>query len=319
MHKISIIIPNYNKAGFLKETLDSVLHSTYKNWEVCLVDDGSTDNSWEIIESYCHQDPRIRAIRQSNLGGGAARNKGIEMALGTYLIFLDSDDLLDKKCLSQRIAAAEKDSDGDGWVFPLLPFEGVFSDQQWKDAWIPPKENFLERLVQHEITWTSMSPMWRTSFLQENVRWNSNYPRLQDIEFHTHILLKGAKIYTYPNANPDCYYRLDENKLVLGSRFNYLKKWVDACDLYASEFAVLLPAPLNRKIFKTSIACLEVAGHYYRSKKITRGEFKTLFEGILRPVHGKWLRLVFCAYFFILQLFPIHIPGTARFFKNCIR
>jgi glycosyltransferase involved in cell wall biosynthesis len=319
MSKVSIVIPNFNKASFLGETLNSVLDNSYPDWEICLIDDGSTDNSWEIIEKYCQLDSRIKAFRQSNLGGGAARNKGIEMATGTYLIFLDSDDILDKNCMAQRIAYAEKDQDGDGWVFPLLPFDGDFSEHQWKKPWTPPKTDFLEKLVQHEITWTSMSPLWRTSFLKENVRWNLNYPRLQDIEFHTHILLKGARIFTYPHAQPDCYYRLDENKLVLGSRYNYLEKWVNACDLYVSEFTELLPPPLTGKILKTSLACLEVMGHYFRSKKITRGEFKTLFEGILRPVHGKWHRLVFSAYFFILQLFPFHIPGSARFFKNCIR
>ncbi len=319
MHKISIIIPNYNKGEFLHETLDSVLRNTYTNWEICLIDDGSTDNSWEIIETYSQRDDRIRAVRQTNLGGGAARNKGIEMASGEYLIFLDSDDLLDINCLSRRIENAQKDGDGDGWVFPLLPFEGAFDAHQWKNPWIPPKGNFLEKLVQHEITWTSMSPMWRTSFLKENVRWNSNYPRLQDIEFHTHILLKGAKIYTYPMAIPDCYYRLDENKLVLGNRFNYLKKWVDACALYITEFSPLLPPPLDRKIFKTSLACLEVVGHYYRSKKISKGQFISLFRGLVEPVQYRWFRFVFQCYFIILITIPYHIPGTARFFKNCIR
>ena len=119
MSKVSIVIPNYNKGLFLVETIQSVQANNYTNWEIILIDDESTDNSVELAQSLAQKDPRISIHLQKNQGGGAARNKGITLATGEYLIFLDSDDLLSEKCLENRVALAKKNSDGIGWVFPL--------------------------------------------------------------------------------------------------------------------------------------------------------------------------------------------------------
>ena len=88
--KVSIIIPNYNYAKYLRKCIDSVLNQTYANIELIIVDDGSTDNSREVIESYV--DHRIIKIYQENQGVSVARNNGIQIANGSYLAFLDSDD-----------------------------------------------------------------------------------------------------------------------------------------------------------------------------------------------------------------------------------
>lgn len=87
---VSVIIPNYNYAGYLGEAIDSVLSQTYPNVEVIVVDDGSTDGSREIIENY---GDRIAAIFQQNQGVAAARNNGVRQAAGDHLAFLDADDV----------------------------------------------------------------------------------------------------------------------------------------------------------------------------------------------------------------------------------
>lgn len=92
---VSILIPNYNKGPYLSETLDSVLAQTYTNWECIVVDDHSTDNSWEILVTYAQRDFRIKIFRRPDnkkKGGNAARNFAIEKARGEYVAFLDSDD-----------------------------------------------------------------------------------------------------------------------------------------------------------------------------------------------------------------------------------
>ncbi len=91
---ISVIVPVYNTAQFLGECIDSVLKQTYKKFEIICVDDGSTDNSYSILEYYQKKDKRVKCFRQSNAGQSAARNFGLSVAQGDYVCFLDSDDYL---------------------------------------------------------------------------------------------------------------------------------------------------------------------------------------------------------------------------------
>lgn len=91
---ISIITPTYNSEKFIGETIDSIQNQTYRNWELILIDDGSTDRTVEIIKKFQEDDSRIRLIcSEKNSGPAVARNKGIENAGGKYLTFIDSDDL----------------------------------------------------------------------------------------------------------------------------------------------------------------------------------------------------------------------------------
>lgn len=89
---ISVIIPVYNGAKYLRKCVDSVLAQTYQNLEIILVDDGSSDSSGQICDAYTAQDKRIRVIHQQNAGVSAARNAGIKAAKGEYLSFIDGDD-----------------------------------------------------------------------------------------------------------------------------------------------------------------------------------------------------------------------------------
>lgn len=91
MEKISVIVTCYNKEKYISSTIDSVLKQTYTNIELIIIDDGSSDNSVEIISKY--QDPRIRFFKQLNKGENAARNAGIKCATGSFIAFLDGDDI----------------------------------------------------------------------------------------------------------------------------------------------------------------------------------------------------------------------------------
>lgn len=90
---VSIITPSYNCSGFVHETIESILAQTYKNWELLITDDCSSDNSREIISEYCARDPRIKLLKlDKNSGAGVARNNSIKAAKGRYIAFCDSDD-----------------------------------------------------------------------------------------------------------------------------------------------------------------------------------------------------------------------------------
>ena len=92
MQKVSIIIPIYNSEKYLKTCLDSVLNQSYRNLEIILIDDGSTDGSAKIIDDYAKTDPRIIIHHQKNSGQSSARNKGLKLSTGDYISFIDSDD-----------------------------------------------------------------------------------------------------------------------------------------------------------------------------------------------------------------------------------
>lgn len=89
---ISVIIPVYNTAEYLPRCLDSILNNTYRNLEIICVNDGSPDNSLEILNDYAARDSRIKVIDQKNAGVSAARNRGLDEATGEYIAFVDSDD-----------------------------------------------------------------------------------------------------------------------------------------------------------------------------------------------------------------------------------
>lgn len=95
--KISAIVPFFNAEKYLKKCIDSVISQTYTDWEMILVDDGSNDKSGDIADSYAVKDTRIRVFHQGNAGPGMARNHGIDKATGDFLVFLDSDDYIERE------------------------------------------------------------------------------------------------------------------------------------------------------------------------------------------------------------------------------
>lgn len=106
---VSIIMPTYNCAEFIEESIISVIKQTYTNWELIIIDDCSTDNTEEVVKKYCKRDSRIKYLKlDENSGAAIARNKGIEQAQGKYIAFLDSDDLWMEEKLEKQISFMEQ-------------------------------------------------------------------------------------------------------------------------------------------------------------------------------------------------------------------
>ena len=108
MPKISIIIPVYNTEEYLKKCIDSLIYQSLEDIEIICVNDGSTDNSQEILENYSKKDARIKVLSQENKKQGAARNKGMEIATGEYIGYVDSDDWVDFDYFEELYNAAKK-------------------------------------------------------------------------------------------------------------------------------------------------------------------------------------------------------------------
>ena len=106
---VSIIIPCYNQAKYLSETLDSVLNQTYQDWECIIINDGSSDNTEDIAKKYCANDSRFFYIYQDNQGVVAARNNAISQSHGKYILPLDGDDIIHKRYLEVAVKVIERD------------------------------------------------------------------------------------------------------------------------------------------------------------------------------------------------------------------
>ncbi len=175
---VSVIVPVYNSSKYLKECIDSILGQTLKKIELICVNDGSSDDSAEILEKYADEDKRVHIISKSNDGRGAAaaRNLGLECAEGKYVIFLDSDDFFEKDMLERMIESAErtdadmvicradrfddrsrkKERDYDGINFDFLPDKEVFN---WKDC-----PDYIFQIAD----WIVWNKLLRKSLLIEN-------------------------------------------------------------------------------------------------------------------------------------------------------
>lgn len=126
--KLSIVVPIYNVEKYLRKCINSLINQTYKNIEIILVDDGSSDSSGNIADEYAEKDSKIKVIHKTNGGLADARNKGIEIATGKYIAFIDSDDWIDCDAYSYAIKMMKK-LDSDMFVFQAQSCYNNFEDK----------------------------------------------------------------------------------------------------------------------------------------------------------------------------------------------
>lgn len=130
---VSVIMPAYNCEKYVIEAINSVLAQTYKNWELLVLDDGSKDNTLQIIEEFSQKDSRIKALPNGkNMGVSATRNRGIELASGDWIAFLDSDDMWEPLKLEKQFEVVDNKSaeflfTGSTYINEVgEPFKGIF-------------------------------------------------------------------------------------------------------------------------------------------------------------------------------------------------
>ena len=109
--KISVIVPIFNSEKYINKCLDSIINQTYKNLEIILVNDGSTDNTINILEKYKNKDKRIKIINQKNSGGVIARKNGVDNATGKYVLIMDSDDWIEATLISEIVKKIKNNPD----------------------------------------------------------------------------------------------------------------------------------------------------------------------------------------------------------------
>lgn len=280
---VSIIIPNYNKANFIEETLHSVIAQSWQGWEALVVDDGSTDNSIEIIKRVAEKDDRIKFLQRQRQpkGGSTCRNIGIANATGKYLFFFDSDDLMTPDCLEERISYMEQNPELDFAVFPVGTFYKAIGDNQM--VWRPKNGNHLKKFLSHDLPWNIMSPIWKTKFVKEQLKgFDEAFPRLQDVEFHTRALMIENVSYTIKkHATPQCFYRIDFNRTDQ-DYFQALKVMQKGITLYIKKFEQkIVEIKLKKQLRGTLFSFVKQANYALATNKIRKEEFSTISAKLL--------------------------------------
>lgn len=176
MPLVSVIIPVYNVEEYLRQCLDSVREQTLSDIEIICVNDSSTDGSLSILEEYEKKDPRIQVVTQPNGGAGAARNKGLSMASGKYLSFLDSDDFFEPDMLELAYKKAEEDK-ADFVVFNSDQYytdRKRFVDVSWtlRIKELPPYTPFNHRQMTDNIFKVFVGWAWDKLYNREFVEKN---------------------------------------------------------------------------------------------------------------------------------------------------
>ena len=183
VRKVSIIIPVYNTGNKLCRCLDSVLAQTYLNYECIVVDDGSTDNSSVIIDEYVSNDVRFKAVHKENGGVSSARNCGLKMAKGEWIVFVDSDDWLLPDHIASLMVAATDDVD-----LVMTGFRFLHLDKTTEYGYNTRKYIGIESIRKFMI---------ETEFLRFQVPWDRTYRNMKNLLFDEKLSLGEDRLFCY--------------------------------------------------------------------------------------------------------------------------
>lgn len=241
---VSIIIPTFNRAEIIKETLDSIINQTYSNWECVIVDDGSNDATLSVLNEYSKKDVRIKVFDRPKIkpkGANASRNYGLSEAKGFYCIFFDSDDIMATTCLEQRVMHFSKHQDMDFLVFSM----GVFKVKSRYEVYENRKvinlkldKTIEEFILSDTLPWNVCRPIFKTGLIQNRVEFNEKIQNFQDEEFHIKLLSSLKPNYLSIDIT-DSYYRFDDASV---NKYNSLKGRQDIVDCFYEYYATVFNA-----------------------------------------------------------------------------
>jgi len=215
---VSIIIPSFNRASLILETLNSVLEQTYSNWECIIVDDGSNDETEIIVKEYCKKDPRFQFYNRPKgkpKGANACRNHGFVQSRGEYILFLDSDDVLENNCLLERVEIISTAKTID----LLIRDTGrlIEGKKEYNSINLDPKEinseSYLKMFLRYDIPWPIMSAFYKRKLL-EKCKFDEELARFQDVSLNIKILTTFEEIQILRGCKIDAFYRVEKEKVI---------------------------------------------------------------------------------------------------------
>ena len=272
MVKVSVIIPVYNVEEYLGECLNSVVNQTFEDIEIICVNDGSTDNSLEILNDYALRDNRIKVLTQENKRQGAARNLGMDKSSGVYVYFMDSDDYIDLNTIEKlydnavsnnsdivvsKIARFTDDGDKIDYSIPGFDFETQFKNVDFNDF------TFNYKDIKQYVLNRSFAPwmkLFKKDFLLENNLQFKEHIAYEDVLYHVQTFLKADRISFSPNFfyyyrnNPTSTMNTSENGLDIFKIVDFVQQYLienDFMDEFREEFDLFKVVQILNYIIST--------------------------------------------------------------------
>ena len=213
---VSVIVPVYNVEKYIGECLESLANQTYKDLQIIIVNDGSTDRSMSIINQYLNKFSNIEIITQRNMGVAEARNNGLKKANGEYTLFIDPDDFMDKRMIEVMCNSANENDSDVVLCGYYLYYSGknlkIKNEHKLDSNKVYDSNYILDKMLKHEIQGQLWNKLFKTEFLIAN---NFNLEKGRAIEdvFPVFKLISKANKITYINELL-YYYRQNESSII---------------------------------------------------------------------------------------------------------
>ena len=289
---VSIIIPFKDRIPLLLATIRALQSQRYQDWEAILVSDDSEPCSLKILREEVSRDQRFRIITRSHhpVGASACRNIGLESACGKFIVFLDSDDLLDPSSLEVRVRIMEENPDLDFAVFLSEVFHQIPGDvgRLWNQF---TEEDDLDRFLRRDLPWQTMGPIWRRESLARLGPWNEKALTSQEWELSIRALSAGFR---YKKTNQvDSYWR-ESQQGTITSAWQQPRRIINRMRLYRDVAGLLKTKGLltrRRKLMMTH-------EYHLHAFVMTRGWRRSLLiwksgwrAGAIPPAHY-WILMI---------------------------
>lgn len=212
---VSVIVPCYNQASYLGDTLESILNQTYPNWECFIVNDGSTDHTEAVALAWCDKDSRFSYLFKENGGLSSARNTGLAVSKGKYIQFLDSDDLIVQDKFELQILDLQESQIS---VSDYFPFQDGKKDLLVKHRYLSPffsETNFKKEIIldwEYRKSFPPHCALFKKELLDNyNLKFNELLPNHEDWEFWVKLFYYSKNIFN--NTEVLAFYRIRKESM----------------------------------------------------------------------------------------------------------
>ena len=259
--KVTIVLPSFNRGNLLKKSIESILNQTYTNFELIVVDDGSTDNTESVVDKIKKKDKRVIYLKHmKNMGASAARNSGIRIAKGEFIAFQDSDDIWKPNKLEKQMEIFEKTSEKTAVVYT-----GFLKILNTKKIYFPPpyirgKEGYIYNSLLKENFITTQTILIRRNVFKEIGIFDEQLPRLQDWD----LFLRISKSFEFKFINEPLVIVKVTKDSISSNKENLIKAYQIILKKNISE--------LKNQPKILSIFYLNIGTNYFLINNILKGE-----------------------------------------------